>query len=74
MLDSQQNKQISLTTKEIFEDLELTSTRIKKEIYHALKLVEKLDFDPIVKINVLEHLEKMYREFDTFQQFYKSRT
>lgn len=71
---SDENSQSKVLTKEIFSDIELSCTRIKKDIYHIRTQVQQLHFDPQVENNLLEHIDKIYGEFDSMQTFCKSRT
>lgn len=61
-------------SKEIFKDLEETCTRIKKDLYHMRTEMLKLTFDPPVMMGLVEHIDKIYGEFDSVQEFCKSRT
>ena len=62
-----------MTTDEIFTDMEMQCTGIKQRVYALRESVQKLKFDPQVEISLIEHLNKIFSEFDSFQTFCKSR-
>lgn len=59
--------------KEVYKELELTSSKIKEQIYHVRTLVSQLGYDPQIRDSMLERIDHIYRDFDAVQEFCKSR-
>ena len=65
---------MGMTIKETFADMEMQCTSIKQRVYMLRDSVRKVHLEASVEVSLIEHLDKIYREFDQFQEFCKSRS